>query len=124
MSKPTMIVQRMKRSERDVYKRAQKYYMIVSAVNELNLTEREIQLVAFTAVRGNISYSNNRQEFCELYKSSPPTINNIISKLKRIGLFIKEGTKVKVNPVITLDFEKDVTLEIKIVKEKEDGEAS
>jgi hypothetical protein len=124
MSKPTMmIVQRMKRSERDVYKRAQKYYMIVSAVNELALTEREIQLVAFTAVRGNISYSNNRQEFCELYKSSPPTINNIISKLKRIGLFVKEGTKVKVNPVITLDFEKDVTLEIKLINEG-DGEAS
>lgn len=124
MSKPTMIVQRMKRSERDVYKRAQKYYMIVSAVNELELTEREIQLMAFTAVRGNISYSNNRQEFCELYKSSPPTINNIISKLKRIGLFVKEGTKVKVNPVITLDFEKDVMLEIKLVKQGDDGETS
>lgn len=114
----------MKRSERDVYKRAQKYYMIVSAVNELELTEREIQLMAFTAVRGNISYSNNRQEFCELYKSSPPTINNIISKLKRIGLFVKEGTKVKVNPVITLDFEKDVMLEIKLVKQGDDGETS
>ena len=118
MSKPTMmIVQRMKRSERDVYKRAQKYYMIVSAVNELALTEREIQLVAFTAVRGNISYSNNRQEFCELYKSSPPTINNIISKLKKIGLLTKVDGKVKVNPVVQLNFNLDVTLEIKLVHE-------
>jgi hypothetical protein len=83
-------------------------------VNGLGLTEREVQLIAFTAIKGNISYANVRQEFCEKYKSSPPTINNIISKLKRIGVFVKDGTKVKVNPVIILDFEKDIVLQITV----------
>lgn len=115
--KPT-IVQKLKRIEKDAFLSAQRYYLILSAINNLRLTEREIQLVAFTAVRGNISYSNNRKEFCEMYKSSPPTINNIISKLKRMGVFVKDGTKVKVNPVISLDFEKDVVLEIKIMNGK------
>lgn len=111
--KPT-ILQRLKHVETDVFKRAQKYYLILSAVNNLHLTEREIQLIAFTAVRGNMSYSNNREEFCQMYKSSPPTINNLISKLKKTGILIKDGTKIKVNPVISLDFEKDITLEIKL----------
>lgn len=111
--KPT-ILQKLKHVETDVFKRAQRYYMILSAINDLGLTEREIQLIAFTAVKGNISYSNNRQEFCELYKSSPPTINNLISKLKKLGILVKDGTKIKVNSVISLDFERDITLEIKL----------
>jgi hypothetical protein len=108
------IVQKLKKAETDVYQAAQRYYSILSAVNSLNLTERELQLVAFTAVKGNISYANIREEFCEKYKSSPPTINNIISKLKKIGVLVKDGSKIKVNPVITLDFENDVVLEVKI----------
>jgi len=78
------------------------------------LTNREIQLIAFTAVKGNISYSNIRQEFCDIYKTTSPTINNIISKLKKIKVLVKDGTKVKVNNMIVLDFAKDITLEIKL----------
>lgn len=110
------IVQKLKKQEDDVYASAQRYYSVLSAVNSLSLTEREIQLVAFTAVKGNISYKNIRDEFCEKYSSSAPTINNLISKLKRLGVFVKDGSKVKVNPVISLNFENDIVLEIKITK--------
>ena len=109
------IVQKLKKQEQDVYASAQRYYGVMSAVNSLSLTERELQLVAFTAVKGNISYKNIREEFCEKYKSSAPTINNLISKLKKLGVFVKEGSKVKVNPLINLNFENDVVLEIKII---------
>jgi hypothetical protein len=87
----------------------------MSIVNDLNLTEREVQLVAFTAIKGNISYANNRQEFCSKYNSSEATIYNIISKLKKIGVLVKDGNKVKVNPVISLDFDNNLSLEIKLV---------
>lgn len=108
------ILQRLKRKEDDQYKLAEKYYTILSAVNNLNLTTREIQLIAFTAIKGNISYANIRQEFCENYKTTGATINNMISKLKKINVLVKDGTKVKVNNVIVLDFNNDVTLEIKL----------
>lgn len=108
------IVQKLKKQEQDVYASAQRYYSVMSAVNSLSLTERELQLVAFTAVKGNISYKNIREEFCQKYNSSAPTINNLISKLKKLGVFVKEGSKVKVNPIINLNFENDVVLEIKI----------
>jgi DNA-binding MarR family transcriptional regulator len=109
------ITQKLKNKSEDKYLLAEKYYSILSAVNNLKLTQREIQLIAFTAIRGNISYANIRKEFCEKYESTSPTINNIISKLKKLGIFIKDGTKVKVNPVIILPFDKDITLEIKLV---------
>lgn len=108
------ILQKLRRKEDSDILIAEKYYTILSAVNNLNLTTREIQLVAFTAVKGNISYANNRQEFCEMYKTTSPTINNIISKLKKINVLVKDGTKVKVNNMIVLDFAKDLTLEIKL----------
>ena len=106
------IVQKLKKAENDAFFVAERYYTILSAINDIGLTEREIQLVAFTAVRGNISYSNIRQEFCEKYKSSSPTINNMISKLKKLGVLVKDGSKVKVNPMIVLNFEDNIVLQI------------
>lgn len=110
-----MIVQRLKKDVSTDIQLAEKYYSILSAINNLHLTEREIQLISFTAIKGNITYANVREEFCKTYNSTSPSINNIISKLKKIGIFIKENGKVKVNPVITIDFKKDLTLEIKLV---------
>ena len=114
---PTVIVQRLKKSVSTDIQLAEKYYSILSAINNLHLTEREIQLISFTAIKGNITYANVREEFCKLHKTTSPTINNIISKLKKVGIFIKEGGKVKVNPVIVIDFTKDLTLEITLTHE-------
>lgn len=114
----TMIVQRLKRSIDTDIELAEKYYSILSAINNLHLTEREIQLIAFTAIKGNITFANVREEFCKTYNSTSPTINNIISKLKRIGIFIKENGKVKINPVIVIDFKKNINLDIQLVHEE------
>ena len=110
-----MIVQSLKKVVDTDIQLAEKYYSILFTINNLHLTEREIQLIAFTAIKGNITYANVREEFCKTYNSTSPTINNIISKLKRLGIFIKENGKVKVNPIIIIDFKKDITLEIKLV---------
>lgn len=111
----TIILQKLRRSEQDDYLLAERYYTILSAVNNMRLTQREIQLIAFTAIRGNISYANIREDFCKKYGTTNPSINNIISKLKKLGVLVKDGSKVKVNPRILLNFENDITLEIKLV---------
>jgi hypothetical protein len=113
-----MIIQKLKKNVSTDIQLAEKYYSILSAINNLHLTEREIQLISFTAIKGNITYANVREEFCRTYNSTSPSINNIISKLKRLGIFIKENGKVKVNPIIVIDFNKDLTLEIKLVHEE------
>ena len=113
-SSKKVIVQKFLRNVSDDYVMAEKYYSMLSTINDLKLTTREVQLVAFAAINGNISYSNIREEFCLKYNSTSPTINNIISKLKRIGVFVKDGTKIKVNPVILLPFDQNITLELKI----------
>lgn len=108
------LLQRLKTEEADSYSIAEKYYNILSAVNNMHLTQREIQLIAFTAVKGNITLGNHRDEFCKRYDTTSPTINNIISKLKKMGILVKVEGKVKVTPIILLDFDLNVTLEIKL----------
>ena len=106
------IVQRLKKSAKDDIALAEKYYDILSSINNLKLTHREIQLVAFTAIKGNISYKHLREEFCIKYNTSSPTINNMISKLKKMSVLVKDKSKVKVNPVIILKFANDIKLDI------------
>ena len=110
-----IILQKLGVTVKDSYVIAERYYSILSAVNDLKLTQREVQLVAFTAVRGNMSYANVKDEFCKKYNSSSPTISNIVSKLKKMHIFVKEGGKIKVNPLISLNFSLDVQMEIKLL---------
>ena len=49
------IVQRLKKSVKDDIALAEKYYRILSAVNDLKLTNREVQLIAFAAI--NIGFT-------------------------------------------------------------------
>jgi len=93
---------------------AEKYYAILSAINNLQLTKREIQLVAFTAVNGNISSATAKNKFCKNYDTTIATINNIISKLKRRSIFVKKGRIVSINPIIVLDFNKNAILVISL----------
>jgi hypothetical protein len=119
MEKRNIVIQELKKSLEDEYVVAQKYYSILSAINNLNLTKREIELIAFTAVKGTISYANARTQFCEKYNTTTATINNIVSKLKKIGIFVKHLGKIKVNPIIVIDFKKNLNLVIRLVHNEE-----
>jgi hypothetical protein len=80
MEERKIIVQTLKKDVTNEYILAEKYYSILSAINNIGLTQREIQLIAFTAIKGNITYANVREEFCKKYNTTSPTINNIIDE--------------------------------------------
>jgi hypothetical protein len=109
-----MIVQKLKKKDENEFNMAKRYYSIVSVVNDLGLTEREIQLISFAAIKGNISDYKFRDEFCREYNTTTATINNIVSKLKKLKIFLKKTGEIVVNPVIMLDFKKELLLEIKL----------
>lgn len=108
----TITIQKLAKECPDSFALANHYYAILSALNKLELTEREIQLVSFAAIRGSVSYATVREEFCAKYNSSFPTINNIVSKLKKNHIFVKQGKQIVVNPRIALDFSKPLNLQI------------
>jgi hypothetical protein len=112
------LLQRLQVVEGSNYAMAEKYYNVLSAVNALHLTEREIQLIGYTAIKGDMTLANHRDEFCKMYNTTYATINNIISKLKKMGMLIKVNGKVKVTPIILLDFNGNIVLQIKLEHEQ------
>ena len=114
--------QKLKKGFEDEYALAMKYYGIISVLNNLSLTERETQLIAYTAIRGNMTMINVREDFCKRYSSSLATINNIVSRMKEIGVMVKVDGKNVVNPAIVLDFKKEIVLQISLMyNKKKDG---
>lgn len=91
------------------------YYRVISAINDLSLTERDIQLLAYTNRRGTISSITAKQEFVRLFDSSIPTVNNMISKLKRKKLLIKSDRKIIVNPRISFDFSQKLVVILTLI---------
>lgn len=106
--------QKLGRGFKDKYALALKYYEILSIINDLKMTERETQLVAYTAVRGNITFGNIRDDFCREFNSSIATVNNIVSRMKEIGVMMKVDGKNVINPAILVNFEEDIVLQINL----------
>lgn len=107
-----MIIQRLARQYDEALEKAIAYYSVICTLNGIKLGNREIQLLAFTAVRGTITPKPAREEFAKLFGSSLHTIENAKGVLVKNKLLVKDGDMYRVNPVITLDFNQPLTLVI------------
>lgn len=89
-----------------------KYYSILSILNNLGLSEKQIQLLAFTQMRGNISSGGAKELFIQEFGGSKPSIFNMIHKLKKSNLLVMKEGKVVVNSKIALNFNNDLILQV------------
>lgn len=107
-----MTIQKLKPTIYSEIEAAQRYYEILSSLNQLELKALEINLLAFMAVKGSISNTNNKEVFCETFGSSKSSVNNVIHKLTKKKLLYKSENKVKIIPAIALDFKSSVVIQI------------
>jgi DNA-binding MarR family transcriptional regulator len=108
------ILQKVTISFDNEIEKAKVYYSIICSANNINITPKELELISFISIKGNINYGIYKKEFCEKYKTSIASINNMISSLIKKKLLVKINSKTKLNPSISLDFKKDINLLIKI----------
>lgn len=109
-----VVAQKLIKQVKTDIEKAIKYYAILSAFNGLNLSERQVQLLAFTSVRGTITPPAAREEFVKMFNSSLNSVENIKKKLVDEGLMVKIGGMYKVLPAIDLGFHKDLILRIEL----------
>ena len=107
-----MILQKLKYGTPGSLHLAESYFGIMSILNDLELAKREVELLAFTAVRGNIGSATSKKEFVEQYHSSLATVGNMVSKLTKRGLLLKDKKLVYVHKALMLEFSKDLRMEI------------
>jgi len=107
MEDKQVIVKTIKKSYDDVIKAGITWFKFISAINDIQLTKRELELLAFINTRGTISSIQAKEDFCELFETSKATVSNMISRLLKKRLLIKEKNKTKINPALKVDFNND-----------------
>lgn len=108
-----MILHRTIKQYDDPLEKAIVYYGVICALNNIKLGNRELQLLAFTGVRGTITPKPAREEFARLFDSSLHTIENAKGVLVRKRLLVKDGEMYRVNPELLPPFSEDFGLYIK-----------
>src|SRR5277367_5760466 len=109
-----LIIQKIEKNCVTDIELAIKYYTVLFNLNNLYPTIKEIELLAFTAIRGTISSSGARREFVERFTSSPASMENIKCRLVKKGWLVKIDGKTKINPILVLDLTGDVIIQIKL----------
>lgn len=99
----------LKRKE-TAFERAFLYYSLLSTANKLGLSDRHIQLLSYLSTN-----PFDKKEFMEKYNISEPYVNNIVHKLKKINILVKDLRYPELVPVFKkIDFNEDFSLIIKI----------
>ena len=92
---------RKKADKRDI---ATAYFQLLSAFNNLKLSDGEISLLAHIALNKGIVSGPCKIGYVENHNSSIAAVDNTISKLKKKKLLIKKDNTVFLHPKVTLDF--------------------
>lgn len=107
MEERQVIVKTITKSFTDKIKAGITWFKFISAINDLNLAKRELELLAFINARGTISSSSAKEDFVKMFDSSVGTVTNMVSFLSKKKLLVKEKSKTKIHPALRVDFDKD-----------------
>ena len=107
MEETQVIVKTIKKSFTDKIKAGITWFKFISAINDIKLAKRELELLAFINARGTISSSSAKEEFVKMFDSSIGTVTNMVSQLFKKKFLVKEKSKTKVHPALRVDFDKD-----------------
>ena len=80
-------------------------------MNKIKITKREIELLAFTAINGNIYENNKKKEFCDIVNTTMATTGNMITKLTKLKLLTKDKNVIVVNSKICPKFDDTVIIQ-------------
>lgn len=107
MEEAQVIVKTIKKSFTDKIKAGITWFKFISAVNNIKLAKREFELLAFINARGTISSSSAKEEFVKMFDSSTGTVTNMVSRLSKKKMLVKEKSKTKIHPSLRVDFDKE-----------------
>lgn len=93
-----------KRKKTDKREIAIAYFQLLSAFNNLKLSDGEVKLLAHIALNKGIVSGPCKIGYVENHDSSIAAVDNTISKLKKKKLLIKRDNTVILHPKIILDF--------------------
>lgn len=117
-----IIIQRFKNECLDDFDLVKRYYKIVLGINNIHVTEKELNLICYSALHGTISTPPVRDGFIKMFDIPLASMYNMSAKLQKRGVFIKgDDGKIKVHPSISPSFEYGKLLLVINLNVKENG---
>lgn len=89
-----------------------KYFGILSILNDLDLSERPIELVSYTLLYGYPINRENKAEYQKMFKCSEQTINSSMKVLLNANILVKKDGSVFINPALKISLVEDLVLYI------------
>lgn len=108
---------KIKKVIKDDLELALKYYRIVSILNDFNWTPLETEIIAFTAVKGNILQGGSKEQFCSLFNTTEASLTKTTYKLIKKYFLVKVDKKTQVNPQLLLNFSQDLFIQLTLINE-------
>lgn len=112
-----IIIQKIHKKYSSDFEVAKKYYKMLFILNDLHVTENELNLVTFSSIKGTISTPPVRDEFIKDFGVPIGSVYNMSAKLQKLGVFVKEDEKIRIHPSINHNFKNNVALIIKMEHE-------
>lgn len=95
--------------------KAKIYLKIMLPLGNFHITNQELDILAFIACSGDISKVPIRRACLEKFQISNSSLNNSISKLKRLGLLVKVNNQnINILPTFQVNYDSDLYLNIKL----------
>lgn len=103
-----VVTQKIKKEYKSNFDFAKTYYSIIFELNQIKVTPSEINLIAYSSVYGTLSTPPVRDEFMTQFNIPKGSFYNMIARLQKNKLLVKQSGKIRVNPAIQLDFTKPI----------------
>jgi hypothetical protein len=121
--------QEIKKEFSSEFDKALTYYTVLFALGGFELRPSELNLVAFSALKGTISTPPVKKEFMEKFNYSAAFTNNLISALKKKRIIVKGiDNKNRIAPSLVIDFKKptllNIFIDVRSEEPTEDNEGS
>ena len=109
-----VVIQKLNKQEPSELELAIRYFTIIGAVTGVHLTRKQIQLLAWTAIKGTISSGGAIKDFITTFDSSKGTLENLKASLIKKGFIVKQEGKYRLIPSLSLSFQERILLQINI----------
>lgn len=94
-----------------------KWFSIIACLNDINLTNRELELIGWIALNGFPKTREQKELYFQQYKRSEPTLYNLVRDIKKKGFLIKKDDNILLHPALKLNTEEPLNLNIIIEHE-------
>lgn len=100
---------------------AVKFYNIISVLNDFKWSLMECRIMAYTAMKGDISSGGRVKSFCNVFKTTAGSLSNSVSVLFKQRFLIKLDGKTKVNDGLYFNVNTDIIFQLKMLHVRKDS---